>query len=82
MATTIKVYGAGWCHDTRDTKKQLDALGLPYEYHDIDKDPAAAKWVLDHNGGKRKLPTVDIDGRILSVPDEEELNSALENTGP
>ena len=77
----IKVYGATWCHDTQDTVKHLDALGVEYEYLDVDKDPHAQAWVKDHNNGKQKLPTLDVGGQILSVPDLPKLDEALRAKG-
>ena len=38
---TVKVYGAGWCEDTKSTRAHLDAKGVAYEYIDVDNDPDA-----------------------------------------
>jgi len=73
----IKVYGADWCGDTQITRYQLDTLGVPYDYFDVDRDPEARSWVLSKNGGKQKTPTLDIVGTILIEPGEEELLSVL-----
>ncbi len=77
----IKVYGAGWCGDTRRTLRQLDELGVDYNYIDVEKDAAASQWVKDQNDGKEQKPTVDIAGRVLSVPTNVELESALREAG-
>jgi glutaredoxin len=77
----IQVYGAEWCHDTQHTLARLDELGVDYDYHDIDREPSAQRWVADHNGGKQKLPTLEVAGQILSVPEDEELDEALRGTG-
>jgi glutaredoxin len=77
----IKVYGANWCHVTTDTPEHLDELGVPNEYIYIERDPAAAKWVKDHNNGKEIKPTLDIQGRVLSEPSDEELDEALTQAG-
>ena len=77
----VRVYGADWCGDTRATRYQLDSLGVQYEYLNIDRDPQAKQWVLDRNAGKRKLPTLDIRGQILVIPDERELEEALRGKG-
>lgn len=73
----IKVYGADWCHNTNDTLTQLKMLHVDFQYIDIEEDEDAAAWVRDQNGGKERKPTVDIDGKVLSVPDFEELEDAL-----
>ncbi|MBA2339516.1 MAG: glutaredoxin family protein [Pyrinomonadaceae bacterium] len=77
----IKVYGAGWCGDTKRTLKQLDELGVDYKYIDVDEDAAASQWVKEQNNGKERKPTLDIAGRVLSVPTNAELESALREAG-
>ncbi len=77
----IKVYGAGWCGDTQRTLKQLDELGVDYQYIDVDEDAAASQWVKEQNDGKERKPTLDIAGRVLSVPTNAELKSALREAG-
>jgi glutaredoxin len=77
----VTVYGADWCEDTRSTLHHLDSLGVHYEYINIEKDPHAKHWVKAHNAGKQKTPTVDIEGNVLSVPDERQLEQTLRGTG-
>jgi glutaredoxin len=78
---TIKVYGANWCEDTTRTREQLDALGVKYQYIDIDKDAAAKQWITKQNHGKQKTPTVDVGGKILIEPTNEEMEDALRKSG-
>jgi thioredoxin reductase (NADPH) len=78
---TIKVYGANWCHDTVRTRAQLDDLGVKYEYINIDKDLAANEWITEQNHGKRLTPTVDLGGKILFEPTNEEMENALRASG-
>jgi mycoredoxin len=74
----IRVFGADWCHDTQRTRQYLDSLGLAYEYHDVDRDPVADAFVRERNGGVQRLPTVDLGEKILIVPDNDELDEALQ----
>ena len=78
---TIKVYGANWCHDTVRTREQLDRLGVVYEYINVDKDAAANKHITDLNRGKRKTPTVELGGKVLIEPTNEEMEAALRAAG-
>jgi mycoredoxin len=73
----VIVYGASWCEDTEATLKDLDSLGVPYQYVDVDQNPAAQAWVKEQNGGKQRTPTLDIDGQVLVEPDKTELEVAL-----
>jgi mycoredoxin len=75
---TVKVFGADWCPMTRRTREHLRRRGVDYRYINIEKDPEAAEWVRQQNGGAEKKPTVDIAGRILSEPTNEELDEALD----
>ena len=82
MQNTIRVIGAEWCHDTQRTKKQLNALKIPYDYIDIEDDPQAEAWITQQNGGKRKTPTVDLGGgTILIEPTNAEMEQALRAKG-
>ena len=56
-ATSIKMFGAEWCGDCRRTKKQLDELGIDYEYIDLVADPAAAD-VAKEISGRTNIPVV------------------------
>ena len=78
---TVKVYGADWCGDTQRTRQQLDSLGVDYQYINIEENEEASEWVKQQNDGKELKPTVSIGQTILSVPDERELDSALEKAG-
>ena len=77
MAQNVKVYGADWCGMTRRTLSHLDDLGVEYEYINVDHDPAASEWVKQQNAGKEKKPTVDIDGRVITYPSNQELDEIL-----
>jgi mycoredoxin len=66
----ITVYGAGWCGDTQRTLRQLDNLGVAYDYIDVEQDE-----------GKEMKPTVKLGEQVLSVPSNRELESALREKG-
>jgi len=69
----IKMYSADWCSDCRIAKKYLDEHNILYELIDVSKDPAAADYVRSVNGGKRIIPTFDIEGQIHTNPGINEL---------
>lgn len=54
---TLTMFGAQWCSDCRRTKKQLDELGIAYEYIDLEADPAAAD-VAREISGRTQIPVV------------------------
>lgn len=77
----IKVYGANWCGDTKRTLRHLDRVGVAYDYVEIEEDAQASAWVKAQNNGKERKPTLDINGEVLSVPSDEELDQALRAQG-
>ncbi len=77
----VKVYGADWCGDTQRTLMHLDSLGVAYDYIDVEQDEQASNWVKQQNGGKERKPTVKLGEQVLSVPGNQELESALRANG-
>ena len=73
----VHVFGADWCEDTRHTLAHLNAIGVEFDYTDVDEDPKAKQWVKQHNDGVQKTPTVDVKGTVLSVPADEDLDTVL-----
>lgn len=53
----VTMFGAAWCRDCRRTKAALDSLGVPYEYVDLEADPAAADVARDISG-RTNIPVV------------------------
>ena len=78
---TVKVYGAGWCEDTQETREYLDRVGVKYDYLDVDADPVAKNFVVRHNGGKQRTPTVVLGDQILVEPENADLENALRRAG-
>lgn len=77
----IKVYGTKSCEDTQQTLSDLQAMGVPYEYIDIDKDAKAREWVIEQNGGIQRTPTVDVAGALLIEPSAHDLGNIIRGMG-
>ncbi len=77
----IKIYTTSWCPDCRMAKLFLAEKGIDYEEIDIEEVPGAADIVMQINNGKRKVPTLDIDGRFIAVSpfNRRQLEAALES---
>jgi mycoredoxin len=83
MGKRIVLYSTAWCRDCRAAKRFLDERGIAYEEIDIEKDPAAAEIVMKLNNGMKKVPTLDIEGTIVSGDrfDAARFESALRAAG-
>jgi thioredoxin reductase (NADPH) len=74
----IIVYGTPWCPDCRRSKQFWGEHRVPYDYIDIDQDPAAQAEVMRINRGNRSVPTIVFaDGSSLTEPSSEELAKKL-----
>jgi thioredoxin reductase (NADPH) len=74
----LVVYGTPWCPDCRRSKQFLGEHRVPYDYIDIDQDPAAQAEVMRLNRGNRSVPTIVFpDGSSLTEPSNEELAKKL-----
>lgn len=75
--TKLKMYGADWCPDCRRAKSFLKHHQIEFDYIDVDLDKDATKKVESINNGKRIIPTLIIDGKSYTNPDNVKLASAL-----
>lgn len=77
----VTVYGTQWCAATQMVRRQLDRLGIPYTYVDMDRNPQATQRVQWWTGGYASHPTVQVGGDILVEPSIPELNRTLVRHG-
>ena len=79
--TTLTVYGADWCPDTRRAKRLLDRRNVAYTWVDIEQDKNGEKFVLETNRGNRSIPTIVFeDDSILVEPSDDELAAKIFRT--
>jgi glutaredoxin len=74
----VSVYGSRTCSDTTRALHLLDSQEIPYEFKDVDETPEFNDYIAGLNGGKRVMPTIQIDNAILINPDDRELSSAIQ----
>jgi len=65
MAVII-MYSTPWCGDCRRTKLFLKERGIEFREVDIDQSPEDEALVLRVNNGRRKVPTLEVDGRYFA----------------
>ena len=66
MAKKIVVYTTAWCGDCKAAKRFLRERGIAFQEIDIDRHPEAAEIVMRLNDGMRMVPTLDVEGTIVS----------------
>ena len=78
MQSSLRVYGARTCPDTRRSRIFLDSHDIPYAWFDVDEDPEALELIKGVNGGNRATPTIFFeDGSFTIEPSDEELAGKL-----
>lgn len=75
--TEIIFYGADWCPDCQRAKAFLKENEIDYQFIDVDLDKQATKLVESINKGKRIIPTLVINGKSYTNPDNPTLASIL-----
>jgi mycoredoxin len=66
LMADITIYSTGWCPDCWRVKMFLKERGVAFREINIENDPQAEAIVLRENNGRRKVPTVHVDGRYFS----------------
>lgn len=62
----ITMYTTFWCGDCRRTKQFLKERGIEFREVNIDRSPEAEELVRRVNDGRRKVPTLEVDGRYFA----------------
>ena len=78
MAQPLTMYTTPWCAFCRRLKRQLAQDGIEMLEIDIERDPAAADYVMLVNGGFRTVPTIVFpDGSALTNPSAAQVKERL-----
>ncbi len=78
MSKKIIVYTTSWCGDCHKLKAELKEHAVAYEERDIEKNENDYKAMMGFTNGKRVIPTVDIEGKILINPRFSQVAEALD----
>ena len=62
----ITLYTGSWCGDCRRTKQFLCERSVEYDEVNTDESPEAEELVLRVNDGRRKVPTLEVEGRYFA----------------
>jgi mycoredoxin len=74
----LTMYTTQWCGYCRNLKRQLARDGIEMVEVDIERDEAAAEFVMSVNGGNQTVPTVLFpDGTALTNPSAAQVKAQL-----
>ncbi|MCO1660747.1 mycoredoxin [Pseudonocardia humida] len=75
----VTMYSTTWCGYCRRLKLQMEQAGISYQEVDIERDPAAAKFVEGVNGGNQTVPVVRFpDDSTATNPTLAEVRARLD----
>ena len=72
---TVIMLATSWCPYCAKARKFLQARGVDYCEYDIEQSPVGD--ALHERSGKRGVPVILIDGRVIGGYDPDELSLAL-----
>lgn len=87
MSGQLTMYTTTWCGYCRNLKRQLARDGIEMVEVDIERDEAAAEFVMSVNGGNQTVPTVRIvpagggDEIVMTNPSIVQVKAALAGAG-
>lgn len=62
----ITIYSTCFCCDCRRAKQFLRERGVVFREVNIDENPDAEDLVVRVNDGRRKVPTIEVEGRYFA----------------
>ena len=78
VSQRVTMYTTQWCGFCRRLKRQLAQEGIEVAEIDIERDPAAADYVMSVNGGMQTVPTIVFpDGTALTNPSASQVRARL-----
>jgi mycoredoxin len=77
------MYTTQWCAFCKRLKAQLAREGIEMAEVDIERDPAAAEYVMSVNGGNQTVPTVVFpDGSVMVNPSSIQVKKRMSELTP
>lgn len=78
MTKKVILYGADWCPDCQRVKHLFGQYNIDYDWKNIDESDDLLQEMLKKTDGKHLIPTLDIDGKALQNPSNDELLKLLD----
>ncbi|MBE0616397.1 MAG: FAD-dependent oxidoreductase [Proteobacteria bacterium] len=71
------LYAVPWCARCHRVRRFLEAAGREYREVNPEEDATAAARLVEATGGTLDVPALEVDGRFLTDPSDEDLAGAL-----
>ena len=64
----VKMYSADWCHDCKAMQTFFEEKNIDYKVINVDFDPGAIEKLKQLCGGKKIVPTLEINCEVYINP--------------
>ena len=73
----VKMYSAEWCYDCKAMLSFFEEKNVDYKVIDVDTDPEAIERLKQLCGGKKIVPTLEINGQVYINPTLDTLKGLI-----
>jgi glutaredoxin len=73
----VKMYSTEWCHDCKAMLTFFEEKDVPYTVISVDTDPVAIERLKKICGGKKIVPTLEIEGKAYINPSVDYIMSIV-----
>lgn len=73
----VKMFSADWCVDCQNMLNFFEQNNIVYQVVNVDKDETAIDELKSICGGKRIVPTLDIEGKYFINPSIREVSEYI-----
>lgn len=73
----VKMYSANWCHDCKAVLSFFEEKNIDYKVINVDTDPQAIEKLKQLCGGKKIVPTLEINGKVYINPPIDTLRNLV-----
>jgi len=73
----VKMYSAEWCYDCKAMLSFFEEKNVDYKVIDVDTDPEAIERLKQLCGGKKIVPTLEINGQVYVNPTLDTLKGLI-----
>jgi glutaredoxin len=75
---SIVMYSTSWCPSCTKAREYMNAQGIAFTEHDVDKSESA-KLIMHRLNPKHSIPTIDIDGAVLVGFSDKAIEDAIDD---
>jgi mycoredoxin len=73
----VKMYSTDWCYDCKAMLSFFEEKNVAYKVIHVDNNPQAMEKLKQLCGGKKIVPTLEIDGKVYVNPSIDHMKAVV-----